>query len=295
MRRMGSREDTIESLLRSHMEPGTLPASTPCPAPDVLAARFERRLTADETAEVDRHVATCDRCRETMVLLVRSEPPAVATPRPGRASPWRWLVPSAATLAVGAILWTVIDPMRQIEQPESRVDVSRSAGDERAVAVAQPEELEASREQAAPLGQPAPPPAEPLAARAPAAVAPVQSEVGRIEVASLTDASVRWRLGAAGSVEQSRDGGATWRPQQTGVDVELRAASAPSSTVCWAVGRNGIIIRTQDGSTWNRVASPTQADLVSVAATSRRAAVVVTQDGDRFRTEDGGARWAPLP
>ena len=105
------------------------------------------------------------------------------------------------------------------------------------------------------------------------------------------DPSVRWRFGAAGLIERSRDGGKTWLPATSGVSVDLRAGSAPSPTVCWIVGDSGTILLTTDGLTWRRVPFPVSAGVRSVAATDERTATVTTADGRMFTTADGGATW----
>ena len=41
----------------------------------------------------------------------------------------------------------------------------------------------------------------------------------------------------------------TWQPQTSGVTGRLRGVSAVSSTVAWASGANGTVLRTTDGGT----------------------------------------------
>ncbi len=69
------------------------------------------------------------------------------------------------------------------------------------------------------------------------------------------------------------------------------AGSAPSASVCWVVGREGVVVRTTDGSRWTRLPFPNTADLVGVTASSADAATVVAADGRTFSTADGGATW----
>ena len=69
-------------------------------------------------------------------------------------------------------------------------------------------------------------------------------------------ASVMWRIQPRGMIERSSDGGATWQAQLTDEDVELSAGSAPTTTVCWVVGRRGVVLLTTDGQTWTRVTPP---------------------------------------
>ncbi len=101
-----------------------------------------------------------------------------------------------------------------------------------------------------------------------------------------------WRLGDRGMVEYSADG-TTWRAEHSGVEGGLLAGAAPSPTVCWAVGRAGTVIRTVDGEHWEKIASPTGADLVRVAAESADSASVSAADGSSFTTFNGGKTWTP--
>lgn len=109
------------------------------------------------------------------------------------------------------------------------------------------------------------------------------------------DAAVQWRLAEPGVVERSLDGGTTWTRTQTGVAVEPTAGAAPSSTVCWLVGRGGLVLRTTDARTWQRVAAPVNEDLIAVEAVDAQSATVRTAGGARYRTTDGGTTWSRVP
>jgi hypothetical protein len=107
--------------------------------------------------------------------------------------------------------------------------------------------------------------------------------------------AMRWRLLSEGRIERSSDGGATWEAQNSGVNVELLAGSAPSEAVCWIVGRGGTILKTADGgSHWSKVVWPITGEISGIYATDAMHAVVY--DGTvgipvRFATNDGGATW----
>jgi photosystem II stability/assembly factor-like uncharacterized protein len=98
-----------------------------------------------------------------------------------------------------------------------------------------------------------------------------------------------------GSVEYSTNGGATWEPLPTGVSAQLTAGSSPSASVCWLVGRGGVVLLTTNGRSWQRLAPPDTADLAAVQATDARRATVTTADGRVFRTEDAGQTWIRVP
>jgi hypothetical protein len=107
------------------------------------------------------------------------------------------------------------------------------------------------------------------------------------------DSGSRWRLGASGAIQRSADAGKTWVAQASGVATDLIAASAPSNTVCWIVGRSGVVLLSTDAATWRRLPFPEATDLGAVTATDARTASVTTVDGRVFHTSDGGATWTP--
>src|SRR3984893_10388160 len=106
---------------------------------------------------------------------------------------------------------------------------------------------------------------------------------------------VRWRLLSGGGIERSSDGGVTWLPQNSGVNVELIAGSAPSNAVCWVIGRGGTILKTTDGGGhWSRVAWPNTGEISGIRGMDAMHAIVY--DGTagtpgRFATNDGGVTW----
>ena len=106
------------------------------------------------------------------------------------------------------------------------------------------------------------------------------------------DASVVWRVGAAGSVDISIDGGNNWHSQISAVTADLSAGSAPLASVCWVVGRSGtILVTTDSGATWRKISSPTTNDLAEVVASDALHASICGVNGERFDTADGGMTW----
>jgi photosynthesis system II assembly factor YCF48-like protein len=111
-------------------------------------------------------------------------------------------------------------------------------------------------------------------------------------IASSIAAGIRWRLAGA-RLERSADGGTTWAQVAVPIASELTAISSASGAVCWAVGRNGVVLRTTDGRNFSPVAFPETLDLLAIQATDALSAVVTARDGRIFRTADGGRTWAP--
>jgi photosystem II stability/assembly factor-like uncharacterized protein len=114
-----------------------------------------------------------------------------------------------------------------------------------------------------------------------------------VEIVS-SNPAVRWRIGGAGSVQYSADGGGTWAAQSSGVAADLLAGASPVPGVCWVVGRAGTVLLQDGRSAWRRVGFGDGSDLVAVSATDSVTAIVTTADGRRFQTSDAGRSWAPV-
>jgi photosystem II stability/assembly factor-like uncharacterized protein len=105
------------------------------------------------------------------------------------------------------------------------------------------------------------------------------------------DPNVSWRIGPANVAERTADGGRTWTRQDPDVSVRILGGSAPSSSVCWLVGRRGAVLKTTDNGPWQLVSPPTLADLISISARDDMTATVVSLGGRRYTTTDGGRTW----
>ena len=151
--------------------------------------------------------------------------------------------------------------------------------------------------QSPPVAASPPPPPPPVAAPRPEAkeerIAFLERSAAKVAgaVALSPDPAIRWRL-IGRQVERSTDGGLTWKLQPTGTAVDLLAASSPAPSVCWIVGRGGVVLLSTDGESWRRLSSPDMtADLVGVTARDAVAATVTTADGRRYTTIDAGGNW----
>jgi hypothetical protein len=144
---------------------------------------------------------------------------------------------------------------------------------------------------AAPAAAPAAP-----ALRAPAAIGELQKgatfAAAAVEVIS-PNASRRWRVVLTG-IERSEDGGRTWVVVRSATADAITSGVAPTESICWLIGRAGIVLVTTDGITFARVPLPEAIDLTNIAATDARSATVTTVDGRRFRTDDSGRTWRPI-
>jgi hypothetical protein len=128
---MASREQdktpdkAIDGLLRRSLA-RTSP-SQDCPAPDILAAYYERSLDPQETARYDLHFSTCAHCRAQLAAMVRAEPEADKK----EASGWGWLthrwwfVPALATAALALVVSVPL--LRKIYNPVPAQQVALNA------------------------------------------------------------------------------------------------------------------------------------------------------------------------
>lgn len=116
--------------------------------------------------------------------------------------------------------------------------------------------------------------------------------IGPLLIQSPQDA-IQWRAEPSGEIERTDDGGVSWRLQLT-VPERVVAGAAPSATVAWLVGEQGLVLRTLDGEEWSRLSQPTDATLVAIEAADGRRATVTAADGRQFRTVDAGTEWTLL-
>jgi hypothetical protein len=174
-------------------------------------------------------------------------------------------------------------PEKKAEQESSRADLAKDKAE-----VAQPAAATAAPATAPPRAAPAPQPERfraAAAARAANAVSP--------DIVS-PDPTIRWRIVGA-AVQHSGNGGSTWDTVPVGIPAELTAGAAPATTVCWLVGRAGVVLLTTDGRTWRRVPFPEMTDLSAVFTVDAGGLVasVSTADGRTFVTTDAGSSWTP--
>jgi photosystem II stability/assembly factor-like uncharacterized protein len=127
---------------------------------------------------------------------------------------------------------------------------------------------------------------------------------------SFADEKTGWAVGAAGTILRSSDGGGSWTAQPVEIvdemgdrrrlDTNLFSVAAISSTLAWAVGDLGMVLRTRDGEKWEQVAfdAASYADqnvperlLNSVVFTSATDGWIAGEFATLLRTSDGGETW----
>lgn len=315
MKSSRQRDESIERCLRQLPPPAGADSTEACLDAEDAAAWVAGRLSGEPLAGVHAHVADCGRCQMLVGALVRAEAGGGdVEPAPARRRWLGWLVPLTATATVGIALAVWVTLPRQTDlakqssipapppEPTAQAD-ERASASVPAVAPAPPAEV---RESASASTSAAPANQEIAAASARAGAAPLAVGLARrVEPAAemalaaagwlvvvSPDPSVRWRFVAspAQTVQRSRNQGVTWEDVAVGGTATFLAGSSPSPSVCWLVGRGGVIVSIE-GVDLRRLAFPEPTDLTAVQAIDARTALVTTRDGRTFRTADGGGTW----
>jgi photosystem II stability/assembly factor-like uncharacterized protein len=106
------------------------------------------------------------------------------------------------------------------------------------------------------------------------------------------DESHVWLVGAYGQIFHTRDGGATWQQQKSGVKTLLVDGVFVDRTTGWAVGIAGVIIHTRDGgATWQQQKTGTSRHLFSISFIDDRRGWTVGERNTILKTIDGGTTW----
>lgn len=268
-----------------------------CLDAETLAAWMDGGLKGAALEDVQTHVAGCERCQMLLGAMGRTRG-AVSPAEPRTVSrPWlAWAVPLTAAAAAIAV-WVAVPQQRQTVPPPTTTPATAPAESPvEAVPVPQRKPESAPAPEARPAAPPRPTaPSSPdnfarqdattLDKTAPPAAAAPPPPV-RAEERGLIAGAVQQRVAAA------RDA-ATFCGPAAPSDVvgQLMASSAPSSDVCWVTGRAGLVMRSVEGRTWQRINFPERTDLTGVVATDSNTAVVTAADGRTFRTADGGVTW----
>jgi hypothetical protein len=104
----------------------------------------------------------------------------------------------------------------------------------------------------------------------------------------------RWRVTQDQRVEWSTTGGTSWKSTDIPPPAPLLAGAAPTPSICWLAGRDGVVFLTTDGDHFVRLPFPERVDLIHVSAVDDRTATVTATDARMWRTSDGGHTWTPV-
>ncbi len=101
-----------------------------------------------------------------------------------------------------------------------------------------------------------------------------------------------WVCGSFGTIAATRDGGASWKHQSSGLLEQLFSIDFVDESQGWAVGRSGSIVHTSNGGdTWTVQRSPSKKHLFSVDFVDESFGVAVGDWGVILVTSDGGETW----
>lgn len=305
------RDRILEQALKHEFgASGTAPAGA-CLDAETLGAWTDGGLDPSAMAAVEAHVSSCARCQAMAGTVVRTAgilgtPGTIGTPgTSGTLSLWKWWLAPIAAGVTAVTLWMVVPEQQKL-----------------ATAPPQPGDAIAAQ---APSAEPIPPSApakdkelvpeqstDRLARNNKFAAAAREdrpekpSEERKEEVAALQERA-KLADAAAPAAPPATATAARQAPAELAAlqknalkitappGIEVTHQSAPSDSVCWFVGRAGLVLLTTDaGATFTRVDLAEPLDIASVSATDERHATVSTADGRRFRTEDGGRTWRPF-
>ncbi|MBI1764320.1 MAG: hypothetical protein HYR56_23080 [Acidobacteria bacterium] len=101
-----------------------------------------------------------------------------------------------------------------------------------------------------------------------------------------------WLIGESGTIQTTRDGGASWQMQYAVTRKLFYDVTALDTQQAWIVGGGGSILRTVDGgSNWNEQPSPTTNTLRAVHFMDARRGWAAGISGTILATTNGGNRW----
>jgi photosystem II stability/assembly factor-like uncharacterized protein len=92
----------------------------------------------------------------------------------------------------------------------------------------------------------------------------------------------------------------SWQAQTSNTSAELRGLSVVSSTIAWASGTKGTVLRTVDGNHWQAMQVPDadKIDFRDIQAFDADTAIAMGAGPGAasrlFRTNDGGSHWTPI-
>ncbi len=108
------------------------------------------------------------------------------------------------------------------------------------------------------------------------------------------DNQTGWAVGQQMSVLHTEDGGQVWIEDHTGDEGALNDIVMLDNSHGCIVGNNGIVMVTEDGSTWQRVYPPTSNNLNALCFVDATTAFCCGESGTILKSVDGGLSWTSL-
>ncbi len=304
--------DAFESALKRELQSARLSNAADCPAPETIAAYYDRSLSRSERAGVDSHLTSCARCQSMMASIARADDADRARMQPGPARGFFWITRLLAPVAVVGVVIAIAIGMRTREQHAPEV-----------IALASPavsSKLELAERAAAPL-PPIAPQAQPAlqAASAPQAVGVAKSrKAERLAREENTQKKSELPLVAKSTLSRTESFSAATQPGNapavaapamaasgtamgaavSGAPTMMAAKalspnqiSSPDGSVAWQFGIGGAILRSSNSGPWLAQPSGVTTDLLAASAPSNDVCWMVGKSGAIVRTLDSGAHW----
>ena len=284
--------DAFEAALKRELQHPSRSSSADCPAPDVMAAYYDRTLARAERARLDTHLLSCARCQSMMAALARADDsPSAATSR-REAIFWITRVATPIAAIAGTIAFVVGMHHRASPPPEVIALASRAAAVQMAPRPAPP--AAAAMEKALPAPQPA---VGAVVTRnlsehhrqMPALAKAAGANEGQpVEAAKPATVSSRAEISAstapgASAVSDSSPGFVVVKPR-------VESVASPDGSLVWHFGSQGLILLSENSAP-ERVVERTTRELLAGSAPSNDVCWIVGRSGTILRTLDRGKHW----
>jgi hypothetical protein len=310
--------DPFEAALKREFQSARASDTADCPAPDVIAAYYDRSLSRSERTRVDTHLAACVRCQSMMAAIARADDSEGSLSPREPARGFFWITRLLAPLAVVGVVIAIVIGVRTREHQAPEVIALASP------AVKSNDELE--QRAAAPPPALEAPQAPPQASNAPGAVAAdamtrkkeltirglAAEEKMASPEASLSNSMVASDAAAPAQPAARTQSKAAFAMRAEGAGsaisgaVPLMAKAAHAiqvhshdRSVAWQIGPSGTIMQSMNSGPWSAQRSGVTTDLLAGSAPSNDVCWIVGKSGTVLRTLDGGANWraahAPTP
>lgn len=302
--------DAFEAALRREIHRASPSNAADCPAPEILAAYYDRSLSRSERAGVDSHLMLCARCQSMMASIARADDADRLSMQPESARGLFWITRLLAPVAMVGVVIAIAIGVRTRERPAPEAialgspAVSANAQLEQRAAASAPA-LEAYS-QSAPKAANAPLAGGGAGARKEARLARHRALAAKSpppEVALSTSmASGGYALAQPGRALSNgepamRAEGAARGSAFSGASPSMEKAApailthSPDGSVAWQIGASGTIMRSMNSGPWLAQRSGVTMDLLAGSAPSNDVCWMAGKSGTIVRTLNRGARW----
>jgi hypothetical protein len=291
------RDIAIERQWRRLTGPRPTDAAGACPDVEHLALFASASLADEERGPVERHLADCPRCQDTLAVMVRLEEAEQERAREAASATsswwtawrrWRWVVPVPVAAALAVTIYVAMRPAPGGDLAPAASVVARHEAD----AVAPAAEMAAREVEKAP----APAPAEPARSREAPAARPAASvpafaeepEAATVASGAMPERRAEQRASAEAPILPALRAAATAEAPAARADRAPGAEAPPAPTSGRALAGAPTALATVTD-------AAQEAASVTVVTPDPAALWRVDADGRLARTRDGGETWQSVP